>query len=133
MSQVDPKWLKRGLVAAWANGERVYTKEGAVDLRELDAAVHERVMGEPLKRGPLIAVVPHYSVDLRAAFEVVERLRGEGWRVEMGSAGECWRTTFARRATSSRTSYRPHVVVERHAETLPLAIVTAALATREGE
>jgi hypothetical protein len=127
MSQVDPKWLKRGLVAAWANGEQVYPAEAGMELRELDAAVHERVMGEPLKRGPLIAVVPHYSVDLRAAFDVVERLRGEGWRVEMGSAGDGWWANFWRMRGDRGEAY------EREAETLPLAIVTSALATREGQ
>jgi hypothetical protein len=97
-----------------------------VDLRELDAAVHERVMGQPLKRGRLVAVVPRYSADLRAAFEVVERLRGEGrwlvlrggtlpdgspdWLAEFGQDDDAW---FGRGATAAR------------------AIARAALATRE--
>jgi hypothetical protein len=119
-------------------------------LRELDAAVHERVMGEhvhdwrehPYSHGDPdllqcrkcldagyapVPELPAYSSDLRAAFEVVERLRGEGWRVEMGSAGDGWWANFWRMRGDRGEAY------EREAETLPLAIVTSALATREGQ
>ena len=60
--------------------------------RELDAAVAEKVFGEPFRNGPEAVPdpegkmawvdkprTPHYSTDWRAAGEVIEKLKAEGW------------------------------------------------------
>jgi hypothetical protein len=46
MNQVDPKWLKRGLVAAWANGEQFYPREARMGDEELKA-IEERAARVP--------------------------------------------------------------------------------------
>jgi hypothetical protein len=72
--------------------------------------------------------VPAYSTDLRAAFDVVERLRGEGWLFEAGNfEGGDWLVAFSRSATVGREE----AGAECEADTLPEAIARAALATRE--
>ena len=56
--------------------------------RELDAIVAERVMGyevrdETWRQPPSSSwrEVPHYSSDIAAAWEVVERMRADGWKL----------------------------------------------------
>ena len=60
---------------------------GTIDFRQMDAGpemdelVAERVMGSP-RPGPGFvrwAPVPRYSTDIAAAWQVVERLRGQHW------------------------------------------------------
>ena len=107
--------------------------------RELDALVAERVMGwtrvvraretlwQSPKAGtwPIVASrLPHYSTDIAAAWQVVERMRADGWVCEVFGSdtanAEGYSVTLWRPDTSGSS-------VTQNA-TAPLAICRAALA-----
>jgi len=71
--------------------------------RELDAAVHERVFGRRVKWAtPGVPAfkfpfdpdarmrIPHYSTDIDAAWQVVERLIDAGYPVAISTHPGCW-------------------------------------------
>lgn len=112
--------------------------------RELDALVAERVMGwmsvglrarygmlaadwrghDPLSRvGPEFeCAVPHYSTDIAAAWQVVEKVQASGHRVCL------YRQWNGQYHCVFGTAFAPNFPGERHADTAPLAICLAALA-----
>lgn len=112
--------------------------ESKIDLtkpsRELDALVAEKVMGEQVRGTWIIdgvrpdgipnrqCPVEHYSSDIAAAWEVVEKLDGE-WKLQ-GHEGLGWEAGF-----DSSTGGMDAVIVsvEAMADTAPLAICVAAL------
>lgn len=84
--------------------------------RELDAEVAERGFGYGWRAGH----TPPFSSDIAAAFQVVERMIADGWRVYIDGPrfhDREWRVMFAKDRTTTWA----------HAETLPLAICRAAL------
>lgn len=99
--------------------------------RELDAIIAERVMNFPLPAGGANMSYPYYySTDLHAAWMIVEKLRERFPVIKMATGdvvGDQWQVAFHDR-------YYESVVPDGHggfanAETLPLAISLAALAT----
>ena len=74
--------------------------------RELDAAVHERVFGRPVKWAAPSAEftfpfdpdtrirIPDYSADIAAAWQVIERMWDLGWYVDMGHYEDEWEVAF---------------------------------------
>lgn len=79
--------------------------------RQLDALVAEKVLKFKLDyefadiyNGPLVpglrdqydemGILPHYSTDIAAAWEVVERMRSGGWRLELRDWVTYWSARF---------------------------------------
>ena len=106
--------------------------------RELDALVAEKVMGLTVCRneacegcdsdmwmldGTIWSRDPltHYSTDISAAWEVVEKVRSEGQRIDLWDGPSGWRVRFA---TESR-AHRPPVPCA--SESVAHAICLAAL------
>ena len=96
--------------------------------RELDARVAEKVMGQgsgyPLPNDfHYIAEIPYYSTDIAAAWEVVEKLKDDGYTVQLWSySGSCcYGCAIARPTDGFQT---PPLAPP----TMPLAICRAALA-----
>lgn len=93
--------------------------------RELDALIAEKVMGFPLEiiRGAPYPECPrHYSTDIAAAWEVVEKDDGWGhdWRVKRWVSSSKPYSCTAERTADGQNFYA-------EAETAPLAICLAAL------
>lgn len=129
-----------------------------VSLRELDALVAERVMGRVLptqeqmiaeaervwydqpsavsfhtlggftayrrNSGAVVcaSAVPDYSKDHNAAFEVVARMQKDDWLLTLHRYSDFATASFWRTEETNE--------VERNAETAPIAICLAALATK---
>ncbi len=108
--------------------------------RELDALVAEKVMGIELtitsqghpyfRDGTLLRVpIAHYSTDIAAAWQVVEKMRDLGYWCQMRNEFEahdgpdCW-AGFTPHSTTGWNGRPDHWT---QAETLPLAICLAAL------
>ena len=114
--------------------------------RELDALVAEKVMGQKVKSaaelGGLYSVegdffvnppdrsepvyahtlpLPHYSTDIAAAWEVVEKLRVEGLRLRLVEYTDGFYAAFGAMAIDTAPWQASQV------ETAPLAICLAAL------
>jgi hypothetical protein len=105
--------------------------------RELDAQVAERVMewtgfthngriGYPPDADPnhvLPSVVPKYSESIEAAMQVVEKMRGLKWDVQITSDDEspAWQVSFDARDAVGRI-----VLGEHESDSLPEAICRAA-------
>lgn len=114
---------------------------------ELDARVAERVMGlvacgawEPIRVYPVeymktglcnhpacapSVYVARFSTDIAAAWQVVEKLRADGWSFACIGDGKTWTSVFAREVPEI---VEPDTV---EADTAPLAICLAALAAAE--
>lgn len=104
--------------------------------RELDALVAERVMGwtktivdnYPWQILPPDATelkaksCPHYSTDIAAAWQVVEKLRQDRLYIEIVSEAEYFRCEV-----NHYTPAAYQFKTEQHADTAPLAICLAAL------
>lgn len=93
--------------------------------RELDALVAEKVMGKKWSgarwgRGAL----PHYSTDIAAAWQVVEKLQADGFALLLdGNLHEQWTAAFTKGEPDGTGNEF------RTASTAPMAISLAALAT----
>ena len=101
--------------------------------RELDALVAEKVVKRDIhvyecpaspfsRKNGRCCCVPHYSTYIAAAWEVVEKLRADGYRfrgVEEHDEDPGWRCLVG------KPSFYPSY--EAHADTAPLAICPAAL------
>ena len=107
--------------------------------RELDAAVAEEVMGlrdvktVPLKyqgkarqpglcHGPQHDTVPHYSTDIEAAWEVVERVVNLGWLPTLGRGWSCGRGAWCFEIVKGKDDLERAM-----ADSAPEAICLAAL------
>lgn len=103
--------------------------------RELDALVAEKVMGwAPRDAGAgdrLIYVgawahcesLPHYSTDIAAAWQVVEKLAADGLYVHVG---------YCLGRTEASVNSPLDIIDNAYAPTAPLAICLAALKALEG-
>ncbi len=106
--------------------------------RELDALVAAKVMGRPKfqpGKGPVAQrpleelsmrmyadriPVPHYSAEIGAAWQVVERMRALGWEVVVDTRSGKWLVQFL------SSDGRQHSAAS--ADLAPLAICRAAIA-----
>ena len=115
------------------NREEIMRLEG----RELDAAVHECVFGRRVKWATPSAAfnfpfdpdtrmrIPHYSTDIAAAWQVVERMRERGLYFELGVASKA---PYAKAWLWNKDNYW-----QAEGRTAPEAICRAALwAARAG-
>jgi len=82
---------------------------------ELDTLIFTRVMGLTMSH---VSSIPHYSTDISAAWEVVEKLRGV-WDIR--SMSKTWVAILSVQVGTSDKR------VGEEAETAPLAICLAAL------
>lgn len=82
------------------------------DLRKIDALVDEHVMGWGCY------IVPNYSSDITAAWEVVEKMEGEWFNLSAASP-KGWYAAFG--SPDNESTY---------GDTAPLAICLAALKTK---
>lgn len=101
--------------------------------RELDALVAEKVMGWVCiceRKHQLCPVHDsYYSTDIAAAWQVVERLKHDGWNVSIGGDNG-WGCTFYKvlvRGNDAFTSTWTESHGPINAENAPLAICLAAL------
>lgn len=107
--------------------------------RELDALVAEKVMGwvRPAMDSPYIVddpihgklaylsgEIPHYSADIAAAWEIIEKLRG-GYHVTLESFGSHWRCDISVITASVASGTKGNG--QGRADTAPMAICLAAL------
>ena len=111
--------------------------------RDMDALVAEKVMGwnniegghgHPTESGPFVDCgclshayqkqeIPHYSTDIAAAWEVVEKMMDEGEYTSL----ECYGGRYCFHIHLTADTDDIHIEV---AETAPLAICSAALAAK---
>lgn len=126
---------------------RTATPEAMEAGRELDALIAERVMGIDAElihtdgaprtiayRGmqAVVRAVDHYCTDIAAAWEVVEKMRADGWEFEIWDRdahltrahGVPWGAEFSREGLAWEPLRR-----KGSADTAPLAICLAALAS----
>ena len=111
-----------------------------MDTREIDRLVSEKVMGlsvlpiyDDVPPRPITgyeihtapgqyARLPHYSIDIAAAWEVVEKMKADGWAVNIysGNGSQCWEAEFGHPSDRSQDA-------GSETSPLPLAICLAAL------
>lgn len=97
--------------------------EAMIAGRDLDALIATKVMGLPVWRDEYETIYPPYSVDIAAAFEVVEKLRAQGLTVTISTPlPDC--KSWDVRGWNSQTNDNRFIA---HADTAPLAICLAAL------
>lgn len=113
------------------------------DSRELDARVAVEVMawrldatrqsGSPVtnKHGDLRGIyttpVPAYSTDIRAAWEVVEKMASDGWTLDLQWKGEGREFSHTAEASFTRWNGADRQMGHSFSDTAPTAICLAAL------
>lgn len=107
-------------------------KEGSgLDLRALDAEVHEKVFGERLRTETARQLVPDYSGDIAAAWQVVEKLtEGEYVKVSCNTShyhGDYCTIIAAHESQRDATSLVKQDVFAQWGNTMAEAICLAAL------
>lgn len=74
---------------------------------------------------------PEYSTDIAAAWQVVEKMRTDGWRFDLYDSFAGWRATFGRPGGIDRGENMWVLRASDRHETAPEAICRAALAALE--